>query len=133
MKKPLVLDSWAMMAFFEGQASAERVAEIIIDAHRSGSALLMCVVNAGELWYSAARGHSRVEADRVINELSNLQVELIPADWTIARQAAEFKAKGRIAYADCFAAALAKQRDAEVVTGDKEFKVLEDVVYIHWI
>lgn len=133
MKKALVLDSWAMMAFFEGHASAERVTEIIIDAHKSRSALLMCVVNAGELWHSTARGHSRAEADRVIEELSNLQVELVPADWAVAKQAAEFKAEGRIAYADCFAAALAKARDAEVVTGDKEFKLLEKEIPIRWV
>lgn len=133
MKRALVLDSWAIMAFFEGQASGETVAEILIEAHKSGSALLMSVVNAGELWYSTARGHSTAEADRVIEELSNLQIQLIPADWAIARHAAAFKVKGRIAYADCFAAALAKQRDAEVVTGDKEFKLLENEVCIHWI
>jgi len=131
--RTIVLDSWVMMAFFEDQPSAEAVADIIIGAHKSNAALLMCAVNAGELWYSTARGHSRGDADRVIEELQNLQVELVPADWTLARKAAEYKARGGIAYADCFVAALAKLHHAELVTGDREFKILEKEVRIRWV
>jgi predicted nucleic acid-binding protein len=38
-----------------------------------------------------------------------------------------------MSYADCFAAALAKERKAEVVTGDPEFKQIEPEVKVHWI
>jgi predicted nucleic acid-binding protein len=44
-----------------------------------------------------------------------------------------FKARGNISYADCFAAALAKGLGAEVLTGDKEFKVLEGEIGITWL
>ena len=40
---------------------------------------------------------------------------------------------GRMSYADCFAAALAKLRKAELVTGDKEFKQVEGEVKVLWI
>jgi predicted nucleic acid-binding protein len=43
------------------------------------------------------------------------------------------KARGSIAYGDCFAAALAKMKKAEVVTGDKEFKQVEGEVRILWL
>lgn len=33
----------------------------------------------------------------------------------------------------CFAAALAKARDAEVVTGEREFKLLEKEIAIRWV
>jgi hypothetical protein len=33
----------------------------------------------------------------------------------------------------CFAAALAKQRRAELVTGDPEFGKLEDEIAVHWL
>ena len=55
------------------------------------------------------------------------------ADWENTRQAAQFKTPGNISYADCFAAALAKRMDAEVVTGDKGFAVLEGQVGIIWL
>jgi predicted nucleic acid-binding protein len=38
-----------------------------------------------------------------------------------------------MSFADAFAAALAKVRQAELVTGDPEFKPLEREIRIHWI
>src|SRR5260221_131730 len=39
-----------------------------------------------------------------------------------------------MSYADCFAAALAKTRNAELVTGDREFKVVEsELKSIRWL
>jgi predicted nucleic acid-binding protein len=48
-------------------------------------------------------------------------------------QAVKFKVRGRISLADCFAAALAHLEGAELVTGDLEFKQVEDEVKIEWI
>jgi len=54
-------------------------------------------------------------------------------DLTLARQAAIFKATKKMAYADCFAAALAKLRNVELVTGDPEFKEVEKEIKIGWL
>jgi uncharacterized protein len=132
-KKPRVLDSWAMMAFFENEPSADQVEKILIDAHATETPLLMSVVNVGELWYSITRAHSQADADKIVNELRALKVEFVDATWELTKQAAQFKAKGKIAYADCFAAALAKERKAELVTGDPEFKQVEGEVKILWV
>jgi predicted nucleic acid-binding protein len=51
----------------------------------------------------------------------------------LAKQAAIFKSSKKMSYADCFAAALAKQRRVELVTGDKEFRQVEGEVTILWI
>lgn len=45
-----------------------------------------------------------------------LPIEIIDVDIQLAKEAARFKATNKIAYADCFAAALAKLRKGEVVT-----------------
>ncbi len=132
-KRPRVLDSWAVIEFFEDHPAAEKVEDLIAEAHESDIPLLMTVVNLGEVWYNITRGHSAAQADRVIQEIEHLRVEVISADWELTKQAAMFKAKGNIAYADCFAAALAKLRRAELVTGDKEFKQLEGEVRILWL
>ena len=39
----------------------------------------------------------------------------------------------RFSLADAFAAALAKEKKAELVTGDPEFKALEKEIKIHWL
>jgi predicted nucleic acid-binding protein len=38
-----------------------------------------------------------------------------------------------LAYADCFAAALAKIKKAELYTGDPEFKAVEKEVKVIWL
>ena len=131
--KAIVLDSWALMAYLEDEPAAEKVANIIADAHEDEIPLLMSVVNAGEIWYIIAREASEADANKSIAELRQLGIEFIDADWSLAQGAAYFKAKKKMSYADCFAAALARQRKAHVITGDPEFNQVEQEITIHWL
>ena len=127
-----VLDSYALMAFFEDEPGADFVRGLIHKAVESDTNLLMSVVNLGEVWYSIARTNSAELADQYIYEIKGMGIEIIDVDWALTRQAAAFKANGNISYGDCFAAALAKNRKAELVTGDKEFKPLEGEIKLSW-
>ena len=71
--------------------------------------------------------------DNIIAELRTLKIAFVDADWELTQQAAAFKAKGRIAYADCFAAAVAKKFKADLVTGDPELKQVEGEVKVLWV
>jgi len=62
-----------------------------------------------------------------------LPIEIIDVDIQLAREAARLKAYHKISYADCFAAALAKLHKGEVITGDKEFKAVENEIKIVWL
>ena len=128
-----VFDSWALMAFLENEPSADMVDQLICEAHKRDSKLLITTVNLGEIWYSTARAKSQMVADQKMIEISNLGFDTADADWELTRQAAAFKAKYRLAYADCFAAALAKLKNAELHTGDPEFKALEKEIQINWL
>ncbi|WKZ36855.1 MAG: type II toxin-antitoxin system VapC family toxin [Anaerolineales bacterium] len=128
-----VLDSYALMAFFEDEQGADLVRGLIHKAVTGDTNLMMSVINLGEVWYSIARTNSPGMADQYISEIKGMGIEIVEIDWTLTRQAAVFKANGNISYADCFAAALAKLRRAELVTGDKEFKTLQDEIKISWI
>jgi predicted nucleic acid-binding protein len=131
--KAIVLDSWAVIAYLEGEAAASRVADHIADAHEQDIPLLMSVVNAGEVWYIIAREASVTDADRSITELRHLGIEFIDADWTLAHEAGGFKSKFKMSFADCFAAALAKHKNALLLTGDREFKQVESQITIDWL
>ena len=102
--KAIVLDSWATIAYLEDEAAAEKVADIIADAHEQQVPLLMTVVNAGEVWYIVARQTSAADADTSIKQLRDLGIEFIDADWNLARDAGYFKSKNKMSFADCFAA-----------------------------
>jgi uncharacterized protein len=131
--KALVLDTWSVIAYFEGEPAGQQVADVIADAHESGTPLMMSVVNVGEVWYLFARKSSETEADQSTKELTQLGIEFIEIDWPLAREAANFKSKRRMSYADCFAASLAKEKKAELVTGDSDFKQVEGEVKIVWV
>ncbi|MFY9672974.1 MAG: PIN domain-containing protein [Terriglobales bacterium] len=51
----------------------------------------------------------------------------------LADSAADFKARFKLSLADAFAAALAKERKVELVTGDPEFKALEKEIKVQWL
>lgn len=128
-----VLDSYALMAFLEDEPGADFVRGLIHKAVESDTILLMSVVNLGEVWYSIARTNSAKIADQYVHEIKGMGIEIVDIDWQLTRQAAAFKVGGNISYADCFAAALAKTRKAELITGDKEFKLLDGEIKISWL
>ena len=131
--KVIVLDSWAVLSYFQDEPAAARVEELIADAHERDIPLLMTVVNAAEVWCIKARRSSPSDADKAIHELRQLGIDFVAADWTLAKDAGYFKSKNKMSFADCFAAALARQRKAHLVTGDREFKQVEREITVDWL
>jgi predicted nucleic acid-binding protein len=133
----LVLDAHALMVLFNDAAGADEVEKILLKAESGNARLLMSVINWGEVYYSIMRGASQEMADSKAHEIAGMQIELVPVDtrdFELIRQAAVFKATKKMSYADCFAAALAKTRNAELVTGDRDFKTVEnDLKKIRWL
>ena len=133
----MVLDAHALMVLFNDEPGAEEVEKILLKAEKGNPRLLMSVVNWGEIYYSIMRGASQEIADSKSHEIAGMPLELVPVDardLELVREAAVFKATKKMSYADCFAAALAKTRNAELVTGDREFEVVEgELKKIHWL
>jgi predicted nucleic acid-binding protein len=133
----MVLDAHALMVLFNDEPGAEEVEKILLKAEKGNPRLLMSVINWGEIYYSIMRGASQEIADSKSHEIAGMPVELVPVDvrdLELVRQAAIFKATKKMSYADCFAAALAKTQNAELMTGDSEFKVVEaELRKIRWL
>ena len=66
-------------------------------------------------------------------KLLGLPIEVVPVDQDVAEIAGEFRVSRKMSLADCFAAALAKDRNADVYTGDPEFRGVEKEVKIVWM
>ena len=130
-----VLDSWALIAFFEDEPPAEQVEKLLAQAAAEKCKLLLSVVNWGEIYYHTMREVSQEAAEQKAREISTLPIDLVGVgdDLALARQAAIYKATHQMAYADCFAAALAKIKNAELLTGDPEFKSVEGEVKVFWL
>lgn len=131
--KAYVLDTWAVIAYLEDEPSGEQVEELIAAAHEEQIPIYMSIINVGEVWYTVAREVSEEEANASVKILSDLRIQFEDADWNLTQEAARFKSQNKMSYADCFAAALAKFKKADLITGDGEFKPLDGEIKISWI
>lgn len=131
--KAYVLDTWAVIAYLEDEPSGEQVEDLIATAHEEQIPIYMSVVNVGEVWYTIAREVSEEDANASMKFLRDLRIQFEDANWELTQEAARFKSKNKMSYADAFAAALAKVKKADLVTGDAEFKPLEEQIKIAWV
>ena len=130
---PVVLDSHALLAYFREEPGGEMIKALLRRAADADQPLLMTEVNYAEVQYTIRRKDGEgpwAEAARV---LESLPIEFHPATRARADVAAGFKTRYKLSLADAFAAALAKERKAELVTGDPEFKALVREVKIVWL
>ena len=128
-----VLDAYSLIAYLENEAGAEKMIEVIQVARDSARPLLLCVVNWGEVYYQVARRFGEQKAQEIEKLIQTLPITLVEADKELTREAARIKAIKRMAYADCFAVALARLRKAELYTGDLEFKVVGKEIKVVWL
>ncbi len=127
------LDSYAVIAYLEGERGADTVREVLESCAAHDRPAVMCIVNWGEVYYQFLREAGEQVAALVLSTMQTLPIELVDVDRELTLRAARYKAFHKLSYADAFAAALAHQRKAELVTGDKEFRALADEVKIRWL
>jgi predicted nucleic acid-binding protein len=125
-----VLDSWALLCYLEQEPGYEKIIDLFEKAVDSSKPLLMCVVSWGEVYYQVMRRFGDQKAQDIEGVIQTLPITLIEADKELTREAARVKAAKRMAYADCFAVALARLRKAQLYTGDPEFKAVEKDIKI---
>jgi predicted nucleic acid-binding protein len=118
------------MTFFDNRPGAEKVQDLFTQASEGKRDLSMSVVNWGEVYYSIWRVHGRVSARKVAAEISQLPIEIVPADIEITEVAAGLRAEHKLPYADCFGAALALIRNATLVTSDTDFRAVKDKIIL---
>ena len=114
----------------EGLRRGSSIEGTVLDKQREH---LITSVNWAEVRYIVVRRVGESGWADVRARLSRLPIEVVSVDRDLAEQAAQFKVDGAISLADCFAAALAKQRRIPVCTGDPEFRTVEAEVEICWL
>ena len=117
-----VLDANALTGFFEDREGiAGRVERLLSEALRRDLPLLMSAVNWGEVFYIAWRRHGEVKAREAEARLQEMPIAVISVDRERASRAGALKEKHSLGYADAFAAELAIEHGAWLVTADPEF------------
>jgi predicted nucleic acid-binding protein len=128
-----VLDSFALIAYFRDEPGAEMVENLLVAAGRKDTSLHMTDVNYAEVKYSVLKKNGKEAWDEAAKILQGLPIDFHPTSRAMADVAANLKSRFKMSLADAFAAALARERKTELVTGDPEFKALEKEIKIRWI
>lgn len=127
--KKFVLDAWALLALLQKEEpAASRVKGLLEDARDERVQLFISVVNLGEVYYRIGKVKGGSEARKTLEEIRRLALTVEPATDKRVFAAAGFKIRHAISYADAFAAALADELGAILVTGDPELEQLEDQI-----
>lgn len=117
-----VLDANALISFFEDRrGAAEKVERLIEEALHQDMPLFMSAVNWGEVFYIAWRRHGEETAWQAEARLQEMPIAVIGVDRDRASRAGALKQKHSLGYTDAFAAELAIERGAWLVTADTEF------------
>ena len=133
MPEAYVLDSFALLVYFHDEPGSQRIEDLLRRALNGEVALLLNVVNYGEILYQRERRGGLPAVQRATAIIDNLPIEVVEAGRDLTFAAAHLKARHPIAYADAFAAALAARESAAVVTGDPEFATLEGDIRVEWL
>jgi len=126
--KNVVFDSFALLSFIFDESDAEVVSDYFDKALQEKKHIHVCSVNWAEVGYQVIRKRSLSAWRQVQVGLKDFPFEIIETDPVLTEQAAEFKAAHKMSLADAYAAALTKIKKAELVTGDPEFKPLENTL-----
>jgi len=133
VKKKSLLDSFAILAWIQDEKGAQQVEDLLYLAQDHKEELFVSIINLGEVFYRCARVRTIPFARDILEKLRLLPIRIYPCPNDLVLEASEIKAKYPIAYADAFAAATALRESARIVTGDPDFKLLDQIVEIEWL
>jgi predicted nucleic acid-binding protein len=130
-----VLDSFALLAYLQAEAGGPVVQALLADAQAGIHAVLLSLINLGEILYIIEREQGLVAAQRAVAAIDQLPIQIVPASRASVLAAAHLKAHFPIAYADAFAVAAAQAHSATLITGDPEFRAVSraGAVNIQWL
>lgn len=131
--KTYVFDASALFGFLQRKPAADRVNELLKDAMRGRIEILMSAVNYGEVYGAVLREYGKDRAVATMNAVHPLPLQLIDATPQRAFHAADVKSRYKLYYVDSFAAALAIEHKATLVTSDSDFRRLGHGFPVLWL
>lgn len=125
-----VLDSFALLAFFQQERGWQMVRELIKGAEDGSVELYMSAINMAEVKYMLSRRGKN--SPQIMAAIEALPINITSADEYID-QVVALKTAHAVSLADCFGASVAIRFNCPIVTADPEFEKLEPVVKVEWL
>jgi predicted nucleic acid-binding protein len=131
--KTYVLDASALWVFLQHKPTASKILDLLTEAMHRRAEILMSAVNFGEVYALVVREQGIDQARATMNAVHPLPIRLLDATVQRCCHAAETKVKYKFYYADSFAAALAIENNATLVTSDSDFRRLGHNFPVLWL
>ncbi|MBI4378761.1 MAG: type II toxin-antitoxin system VapC family toxin [Nitrospinae bacterium] len=132
-KAPFIFNSYALLKLFQKEKGYEKITHLLEEIRKAEGIKYINAINVGEIIYATKREFGNQKKIEVLANIERLNFIILPIPNNLIFQAAEYKAQYSISYADCFVLASAIEFKAIVVTGDPEFKKVEQLIEIFWI
>jgi ribonuclease VapC len=132
-RQKYILDSYALLAYFQAEPAGVKVRNILKDASANRAAVLLSVISLGEIYSIITRKRGEATGREIIKDISSLPVDLVGATTERVLAAARVKALHPVSYADAFVVAAAEEFSVTIVTGDPEFKEAESLASVFWL
>ncbi len=116
------LDASALLRFIDKEAGAEQVRAILQGLLSGKHRVLVCALHWGEVAGNLFRKKGPHVQQQVMDRLSYLGLELVPATPDRAVRAAILKVELKIPYVDAFGVELAQNTPCTFVTADYDLK-----------
>ncbi len=131
----LIFDSYPIISFLREEKGFQIVEDILKAAIESGTHLVISPINWGEVYYIVFRTAGEIRAKQALRWMDIIGFQLLSVTSQRVLHAARIKARFPVSYADAFAIAAAQELDCPVVTGDPEFRRVEQagVVKVMWV
>lgn len=133
MSKTYILDSFALLSWLGDEKGSDQVKQVLSAARDGGAVSIVPVVSLGEMYYVSVRKRGQLNAERALRIVQQLPIRFTSVSHELALAAARIRALHTISYVDAIAASVALGTGGILVTGDPEFRALEDRVQILWL
>ncbi len=133
MSESYIFDSHAILKFCQKEKGANKIARLLREIKKTGKTKYINAINLGEIIYITKREFGEFKKIEALALIEQLNFTILSVPNSLIFQAAEYKAEYSISYADCFIIASAIELGAIIVTGDPEFKKVEQLVNIMWV
>ena len=128
-----ILDASALVVYFLDRPGAVKVQELLKSGARGRSNILMSTVNFGEAYGFILRAEGAERASVMVSAIHPLPIRFIDATVQRCCRAAEVKHTYKLHYSDSFAASLAIENKATLVTSDSDFRRLGHNFPVLWL
>lgn len=129
-----MLDAFALIGYYLNEPRVNAaVSDLFVRSARDEVVISMCVVNIAETLYRVQRRRGVRAFEQTAESFLDLPLHPVAVDLELSIEAARLKAVTPISLAYCYAAALAMQLDATLVTADADFRRFAPGLAIEWL